>query len=270
MNRIVALLAGLLFAGLAWSAPTVTLTAAPASGSGSVTPTLTWSSTEVASCIASGGWSGAKAISGSQVVAAIVANTVYTLTCSTATGTATLTWVAPTLRTDGSPLTNLAQYGIWASAPNANSLTRLRNTPAPATSHVISALVPGTYFFALTALDAVGLESVLTLPVSKVVTTQSVAASVTVAVQSLPMPPTSVVAVVAGINMSPAYRVSTNSLGVTSRGTAVLGHVPVGKACTGAVVYTYRGRDYRRIAQADVLWDRSTPTANVAAPCAAS
>jgi hypothetical protein len=69
------------------SAPTLSLSASPnpvASGSAS---TLVWSSTQASSCEASGGWSGAKAVSGSVSSGILAATTTYRLSCSGTGGT---------------------------------------------------------------------------------------------------------------------------------------------------------------------------------------
>ncbi|MES2436420.1 MAG: right-handed parallel beta-helix repeat-containing protein [Patescibacteria group bacterium] len=50
--------------------------------------TITWSSTNATSCIASGGWTGTKSVSGSQTIAGISSNNTYTLTCTGPGGTA--------------------------------------------------------------------------------------------------------------------------------------------------------------------------------------
>lgn len=63
---------------------TVALTANPTSvtpGAGTATTTLTWTSTNATSCTASNGWSGTKALSGSEVVSPS-ATTTYQLNCS--------------------------------------------------------------------------------------------------------------------------------------------------------------------------------------------
>ena len=64
------------------NAPTVDISANPTlvfSGSNS---TLTWTSTNAASCDASVGWSGSKALSDNEVVGPISSDTVYWLTCT--------------------------------------------------------------------------------------------------------------------------------------------------------------------------------------------
>jgi hypothetical protein len=68
--------------------PTVQLTASPASITSGSSSTLTWSSTNASSCGASGGWSGAKAVSGSQSTGNLTANTTFMLTCTGTAGSA--------------------------------------------------------------------------------------------------------------------------------------------------------------------------------------
>ena len=68
--------------------PTVSLNASPTGIATGQSSTLTWSSTNATSCTASGGWSGAKALSGSQSVSPTTTTT-YTLTCTGAGGSGT-------------------------------------------------------------------------------------------------------------------------------------------------------------------------------------
>jgi hypothetical protein len=74
-------------------------------------------------------------------------------------GSATLSWVAPTLREDGSPLTNLAGYRIrYGSSPGSYpNLLQIANPGI--TSCVIENLPAGTYYFVTTAYDSDGRES---------------------------------------------------------------------------------------------------------------
>jgi hypothetical protein len=69
-------------------APTVTLSANPTSVTSGGSSTLTWNSTNATTCTASGGWSGARATSGSQSTGALTATTGYTLTCNGTGGSA--------------------------------------------------------------------------------------------------------------------------------------------------------------------------------------
>lgn len=70
-------------------APVVSLSAAPMSITIGGNSTLTWSSTNATGCTAGGGWSGAKAASGSEQITAIQTTTTYSLTCTGTGGTST-------------------------------------------------------------------------------------------------------------------------------------------------------------------------------------
>jgi hypothetical protein len=86
-----------------------------------------------------------------------------------ATGSATLSWTPPTTRTDGSTLTNLAGYRVYYGT-SASALTSQANVTNPSLSTlVISNLAAGTWYFAMTSLDAAGVESSRTNTVSLVV-----------------------------------------------------------------------------------------------------
>ena len=111
-------------------APTVTISANPTSIASGATSTLTWSSTNATSCTASGGWSGTKALSGTQTTGALAASTTYTLSCTGVGGTiaqsATVTVVpAPTVTIGANP-TSIASGAssllTWSST-NATSCT---------------------------------------------------------------------------------------------------------------------------------------------------
>ena len=82
------------------SAPSVLLSASPASIASGSSSVLTWSSTNASSCTASGGWTGARATSGTASTGALSATTTFTLSCTgdggTANQAATVTVTAPT------------------------------------------------------------------------------------------------------------------------------------------------------------------------------
>jgi hypothetical protein len=85
------------------------------------------------------------------------------------TGSATLSWTAPTLNTNGTALTDLAGYTIYYGS-SANSLTEILQVADPsATSHVVGNLVSGTYYFSIAAYGTNGLQSSEASPVSKTV-----------------------------------------------------------------------------------------------------
>lgn len=87
------------FSGPPPAAPTVSLTASPSSITSGASSTLTWTSTNVTACTASGAWSGSRAVSGSTSTSALTASGTYTLQCTgaggTATAAATVTVAAP-------------------------------------------------------------------------------------------------------------------------------------------------------------------------------
>lgn len=195
-RSLVAFAAILAFAALEIHAQTVSLQSTPASGAGSVTPTLTWSTQPPAtSCAASGGWTGTKAASGSQAAAPVTSSTSYTLTCQFAGDTtATLTWIAPTQNTDATPLTDLASYTI-SYGPTASAEGTVVSVDAPATQKIISNLPAGVTFFAMQAVNKAGLKSAWTPTVSKTTTAatsvvQSTAVSVSAPPPATPTVPT--------------------------------------------------------------------------------
>ncbi|MBV6422382.1 MAG: hypothetical protein NAOJABEB_00161 [Steroidobacteraceae bacterium] len=87
----------------------------------------------------------------------------------TTTGSATLTWTAPTQNEDGSALTNLAGYRILYGT-SAAALTQTIQVANPGlTTYVIDNLAQGTWYFAMRSYTSAGLESAQTNVVSKVV-----------------------------------------------------------------------------------------------------
>jgi len=86
-----------------------------------------------------------------------------------ASGSAALSWNAPTTRTDGSPLTNLAGYRLrYGNSPGNYPNTITISNPT-ITSYVVGNLASGTWYFVLAAYDSAGLESSNSDPVSKTI-----------------------------------------------------------------------------------------------------
>jgi len=84
-------------------------------------------------------------------------------------GSATLSWQPPVERTDGSPLTDLAGYRIYfGAAPDSLGQAVTLDNPG-VTSYVVENLSQGTWYFAMTAFDAAGLESDLSAIGSKTI-----------------------------------------------------------------------------------------------------
>lgn len=74
-------------------------------------------------------------------------------------GSAELSWVAPTSRTDGSPLTNLAGFKIYyGRMPGIYDYQIDINNPG-ITTYLVENLVSGNWYFALAAYDSAGIES---------------------------------------------------------------------------------------------------------------
>ncbi len=131
---------------------------------------LTWSSQQADSCAASGGWSGSRSTSGTATVGPLDGSTTFTLTCTGAGGNAvamlsvavldvvTLNWVAPTENVDGSALTDLAGYRIYYG-DQSRAYTEELAVANPAATEQNVELRSGSYYFAMTALDADGNES---------------------------------------------------------------------------------------------------------------
>jgi Putative Ig domain len=80
---------------------------------------------------------------------------------SAGTGLATLSWSAPTENTDGSALTDLAGYRVYAGA-SATSLAVAATLPqAAAPRFTVEGLPAGTWYFAVAAVNSSGVESPL-------------------------------------------------------------------------------------------------------------
>jgi Putative Ig domain len=84
-------------------------------------------------------------------------------------GSASLSWQAPTTRTDGSPLTNLAGYRIRYGTSSGSYPNVIDIPNGGLASAVVEGLPPATYFFVISAYDSTGAESVNTSPVSKTI-----------------------------------------------------------------------------------------------------
>jgi len=84
-------------------------------------------------------------------------------------GTAMLSWQAPTTNTDGAALTDLAGYRIYYGM-NADDLTQtVQLTSVGLQTYVIDDLGLGTWYFAIKAVTSTGVESALSDVVSKTI-----------------------------------------------------------------------------------------------------
>ncbi|MCZ6619615.1 MAG: hypothetical protein O7E57_15945 [Gammaproteobacteria bacterium] len=132
--------------------------------------TLTWTVRNADSCSATGGWSGDRAASGSEIVGPLSVNTTYKLTCSGVGGNALvmitvfvngvvqLSWIAPTENMDGSNLNDLVGYKIYYGVQSRGYVDSVRVNGSNVTQYELN-IPMGTYYVAMTAMDAEGNES---------------------------------------------------------------------------------------------------------------
>ena len=81
-----------------------------------------------------------------------------TVSAVSSSGTANLSWVAPTQNTDGSQLTNLAGYRIYYGT-SSSSLSYATQVGANSNSYAYGNLPSGTHYFSVTAYNSAGQES---------------------------------------------------------------------------------------------------------------
>ena len=74
-------------------------------------------------------------------------------------GSVTIAWQAPTTRSDGSALTNLAGYRIYYGQDSRNYSQSVDLGSPGLSTYVISDLAAGTWYFAMKSRDANGIES---------------------------------------------------------------------------------------------------------------
>lgn len=196
---------------------------------------LTWDIANVTSCQASGSWSGTKPIKGTQTITGLTTSATYTLLCTrdaSATGSANLSWNAPTQNTDGSPLTNLSGYKIL-HGPAATQLTQtIAVNDKAATAYTVAGLpINQTIYFAMRAVAGT-LESDTTGAVSKLIVPDTSARTFTktigVVVNAgplVPNPPSGL-----SVTQTVAYRLDVESTANTPR-LFVVGTVDIGTNC---------------------------------------
>jgi hypothetical protein len=106
-------------------------------------------------------------VSDGQVTAALPAFSIAVQQASL--GAASLSWLPPTTRTDGSPLTNLDGYRIRYGTAVGSYPNLVEVTNQSLTSAVVSNLPPATYYFVVSAYDTTGAESANSSPASKTI-----------------------------------------------------------------------------------------------------
>ena len=137
-------------------------------------------------------------------------------------GTATLTWVPPTQRTDNTALTDLTSYKIYRGT-SATALTTSFTVTAPATTYTDTTAPSGTVFYAMTAIDSLGRESARTAVVSVVIPVAD------------PKPPSGLTAV-AVVADTTVYKLRQ---GIDGFAFVAIGRVPAGTQCLPQSVGEY-------------------------------
>lgn len=89
-----------------------------------------------------------------------------TTTAIASTGKALLSWMPPLMNVDGSTLTNLAGYRIYYGS-SASTLTNSVKVSLGFTSHMVENLTVGTWYFAISSINALGVESARSAVITK-------------------------------------------------------------------------------------------------------
>jgi hypothetical protein len=74
-------------------------------------------------------------------------------------GSVTISWVAPTANTNGTPLTNLAGYKIYYGTSLGSLNKSVNVTNASLSSYVIENLSPATWYFSVVSYNSADVES---------------------------------------------------------------------------------------------------------------
>ena len=85
------------------------------------------------------------------------------------TGSATISWLAPSTNTDGTALTNLAGFFVHYGKAKSNLDSRIKIATVGISNYVVDNLPAGTYYFSVTSYASTGVESDLSAIVSKTI-----------------------------------------------------------------------------------------------------
>ena len=85
------------------------------------------------------------------------------------TYSATVSWSAPLLNTDGTALTDISGYRIYYGTSADELSQSILISGSGITSHALLGLVPGTYYIAVATLNSIGAASVLSTPAATTV-----------------------------------------------------------------------------------------------------
>jgi len=179
----------------------------------------------------------------------------------------TVTWAHPTAYTDNTaiPTGAIVQTRVvWKACDSLATVdftgAQFANVAYPTATYTITGLADGTRYCGR-------LRTVVT-PFAESAATEwtAVTAPPPPPPPAIPNPPTDVrvtVAVVAGLNMAPVFKLTSTG----KRSAEAAGFIPVGETCTGNVLFTYRSASYRKVDAPAVSWWGVVPGDAVAAPC---
>jgi len=85
------------------------------------------------------------------------------------TGSATLSWLAPTTTTSGAALTDLAGYVIYYGSSASSLSQSVQIATVGMQTYVLDNLTAGTWYFAIAAVTNTGAQSALSNVVSKTI-----------------------------------------------------------------------------------------------------
>lgn len=161
------------------------------------------------------------------------------------TGSSLLTWTPPARNTDGSNLTDLAGYRVyWGTAPGHYPSSATLSNPG-LTSYVVDQLTPATWYFVVTALNVVGVESSFSNIASK-----------TIVGEPLPQPePIESPGPVRNLEVTPVDPAPTAGIGFNFRATAAFATDPPGTThalATDRYPTTRAGRTFGWVGNASV------------------
>jgi hypothetical protein len=195
------------------------------------TLTVTWNApAPYTACTASGGWTGAKATSGSEQVAGVVGTTSFELTCTGSVPPVTVSWTNPTTNTDGSAYSNAKQIEVYeatsvAGLPAASAVI----VPATQTSYQYTDLPVGVHHFGVKAVSLLNAKSALSgTPSVDVQAASGTATPVTVTGSAAPQPPSGVVS-----TSTTGYAVKANQILLDYELDGIVGTVVLGAPCDG-------------------------------------
>lgn len=145
--------------------------------------------------------------------------TAFSAAAAAQTGSATLSWQAPTHNTNGTPLTDLVGYRVYASRTSPPTISVADITHPATLTHTVNGLAEGTWYFGVKARNSYGVESAMSN-----IATKEIPGSTPV-----PNPPTGLVVV-----SVTAYETRTTKGGLLSLWREA-GTIPLGTACDSAI-----------------------------------